>query len=237
MRTYKMRALRGLFASFVAFAAFPIIALIFLGVTIGYEKSKNYINRTYDNVVRDYGLFGSPVDYIKDDERREREIQKKIEEYNMVLANTKRSSTSEMTDEEALAMSTADANEAANDEGLKGYPEYEKELQAKIEENAKNPPLSPVQQAMKFLTSSRQTVQDGINHNQLNQADMAAISSAMLSGDISRLQDLEKIYSRKEMVVYDEKGNSQRLIQTNDGPEILKLDKAETQKYEARMME
>lgn len=237
MRNYQMRFLRGMFASILAFSALPVIAFIFLGVTTGYEKTKNYIGETYDTVVRDYGLFGSDPVFIKDDERREREIQKKIEEYNMVLANSNRSSTSTMTSEEALVMSTADANEAADDTGLKGYPEYEKELQVQMVESAKNPRMSPVQQAMSFLTSSRQTVQDGVDHNQLTQADIAAITSVMLSGDISRLEQLDKIYNRKDMVVYNEDGSSQRVIQTNKGLEVLKLNKAETKKYEERMTE
>ena len=55
-RTYKMRALRALFANFVAFAALPIIVMTVYGVWVGYDETKSFITRTYDNVVRDYGL-------------------------------------------------------------------------------------------------------------------------------------------------------------------------------------
>jgi hypothetical protein len=230
-----MKFLRGLFASFLALAAFPIMGLMFLWISTGYEKTKNYIGDTYQTIVRDYGLFDSDPIFIKDEERRNREIQKGIEEYKMVLANSKKANTDSMTHEEAAQISVEDANEAANDEGLKGYPEYEKELQAKMVESAKNPPMSPVQQAMNFLKSSRQTVQDGVNHNELTKADIAAITSVMLSGDMDRLAELDKIYSRKDMVVYDKDGSSQRVIQTNKGLEILKLNKAETIEYEKRM--
>lgn len=227
-----MKLLRALFAGFLAFAAFPIIALAFLWITTGYEKTKNYVGDTYDMVVRDYGLFGSNPIFIKDEDRREREIQKGIEEYNKVLANENKGNTSSMTVQQAGLVSLEDANEAASDEGLKGHPEYEKELQEKIVESAKNPSMSPIQQAMSFLTSSRQTVQDGVDHNELTKADIAAITSVMLSGNMERLADLDKIYSRKDLVIYNEDGSSQRVIQTNQGLDILKLNKAQTIEYE-----
>ncbi len=223
-----MQGFRALFASFVAIAALPLAGLIFLGIIMGSVSVTDFYKKTKDSIIKEYGLFDSPAIYIKDDERRARKMAEERAEYEEILAREK-------AKQQTNADATAEADRVSTDE-LLAAPEIAREIENWKLESAKNPPMSPIAQATAFLSSAKNTVNDGVKYNELTDKDITLITQALLSNDLKKLAELDKIYGRKNMVIENESGVTKRLSENAKGDlTVLTLTKQRTAELEAEI--
>ncbi len=222
---FKMQAIRAIIVAFVALAAPAIICAILWGVIMGGGAVKDFYNNTVGGIIKEYGLFGSSPIYIKDDERRERIMAEQRKEYEEILARSGKSPATVKPEEEAETVST---------EELTGAPEIAKTVNEWSVQQAKNPPMSPIAQATAFLSSMKSTVNDGVKHNELTEQDIAVITKALLSSDIEKLAELDKIYGRKNLVIENAEGVTKRLYERPNGKlAVLTLSKKLSEELEA----
>lgn len=222
---FKMQAIRAIIVAFVALAAPAIICAILWGVIMGGGAVKDFYNNTVGGIIKEYGLFGSSPIHIKDDERRERIMAEQRKEYEEILARSGKSPATVKPEEEAETVST---------EELTGAPEIAKTVKEWSVQQAKNPPMSPVAQATAFLSSMKSTVNDGVKHNELTEQDIAVITKALLSSDIEKLAELDKIYGRKNLVIENAEGVTKRLYERPNGKlAVLTLSKKLSEELEA----
>lgn len=220
-----MKVIRAIFVAFLALAAPAIICLMLWGIIMGGGAIKDLYNKTVGGIIQEYGLFGSNPIHIKDDERRERIMAEQRKEYEEILARGGKSTATVKPEEEAEVVST---------EELIGAPEIAKTVKEWSVQQAKNPPMSPVAQAATFLGSMKSTVNDGVNHNELTEQDIAVITKALLSSDIEKLAELEKIYGRKNLVIENAEGVTKRLYERPNGNlAVLTLSKKLSEELEA----
>ena len=220
-----MKAIRAIFVAFIALAAPAIICLMLWGIIMGGGAIKDLYNKTVGGIIQEYGLFGSNPIHIKDDERRERIMAEQRKEYEEILARGGKSTATVKPEEEAEVVST---------EELIGAPEIAKTVKEWSVQQAKNPPMSPVAQAATFLGLMKSTVNDGVNHNELTEQDIAVITKALLSSDIEKLAELEKIYGRKNLVIENAEGITKRLYERPNGNlAVLTLSKKLSEELEA----
>lgn len=220
-----MQPIRAFLALFASIAAPAIVCVIIWGIIMGGSSVKSFYYNTKDSIIKEYGLFGSDPIHIKDDERRERIMAEQRKEYEELMAKNGGSTSN--------AASIKQADIASNEE-LLGSPEIAKTVDGWALKAAQNPPMSPFAQATAFLTSARNSVNDGVEHNKLTEQDIAVITKALLSNDLNQLARLDQIYSRKDLVIVDEEGNTKRLYERPNGKlAVLNLNKQLSDELEA----